>query len=513
MSGSVGEREGWHTVHVRVNDAATGQPTPCRVRLTSPEGSYYPPYGRLAEFATGRNQDVGGHLLLGMKPFAYTDGSFEVRLPAGPLIAELSKGPEYTPLRHDINLTAGKLALRFGLERWSDLRQEGWYSGDMRCHFLTPNAALLEAAAEDIAVVNLLACECSVPGSNQKNYPSLSNILTFSGQQPALECPGHMVVVNTLNTHPILGNLGLLSCHRVVYPLSFGGSDRFDDWTFADWCDQCHRKGGLVVWSKTWHESAAFRLGEPLADLILGKVDAYEIDFFEDSPFDMLADWYKLLNSGIAVPLVGASGKDSNTVALGSMRTYARLQGQEAFTYKAWIEAVRTGRTFVTNGPLLCFTANGHDPGATVSLEAAGQSVRVLAEARSIVPFEQLEILLNGVAVAKAEATGTPSRSSLEAHIAIPASGWIAARCKGSRQLFHRPANQRIFAHSSPIYLRVAGLSPRPDPAVVSMLSKELDNMLEWAEREARCENDRQREHLAEVIRQAKAVLSARPRN
>ena len=52
-----------HTVHVRVNDAATGKPTPCRVRFTDAEGRYYAPFGRLTEFATGRNEDVGGNVL------------------------------------------------------------------------------------------------------------------------------------------------------------------------------------------------------------------------------------------------------------------------------------------------------------------------------------------------------------------------------------------------------------------------------------------------------------------
>ena len=48
---------------------------------------------------------------------------------------------------------------------------------------------------------------------------------------------------------------------------------------------------------------------------------------------------------------------ESNRVLLGSPRTYARLQAGQEFTYKAWIEAVRAGRTFVTNGPLLVVPA------------------------------------------------------------------------------------------------------------------------------------------------------------
>jgi hypothetical protein len=501
----------WQTVHVRVNDAATGRPTPVRLRLTDGEGNYFTPLGRLAEFATGRNQDVGGNVLLGMKPWAYIDGACEVRLPSGLIRALIHKGPEYTPQQLDTTLAPGKLALRFTMTRWIDLRREGWYSGDTRAHFLTPHAALLEGAAEDLAVVNLLATECEVPGTHDKHFPAISNILAFSGQGPALERAGHLVVVNTHNSHPVLGSLGLLNCHRVVYPLSFGGPSGKDDWTLADWCDQCHRKGGLVVWTRTWHEAQDFRFGEPLADLILGKVDAFEIDFFEDSPFDVVPDWYTLLNAGLRVPLVGGSGKDSNGSALGGMRTYARLQPGEELTYKGWIEAVRAGRTFATNGPLLSFTVNGQDPGAVLDLSGAGAAVRIRAEARSVVPFERLEVIQNGAVIAGTAATGNPAMAVLETVVPLSTGGWLAARCRGEQQLFHRPANQRVFAHTSPVYVQLDGKPAGGDAAAaVAALTGHLERMQDWALRAARCDTDQQRQHLAGIFQMAREELARR---
>src|SRR5262249_9488957 len=144
------------TVHVRVNDAATGQPTPVRLSIIGPEGEYYAPFGRLTEFATGPNQDVGGNLLIGSQHWSYIEGACEIRLPPGTIKASAHKGLEYAPLAQEVVLGPGKLALRLELKRWIDLRNEGWYSGDTRAHFLAPHAALLEAAAEDVAVVNLL---------------------------------------------------------------------------------------------------------------------------------------------------------------------------------------------------------------------------------------------------------------------------------------------------------------------------------------------------------------------
>ena len=461
------------TVHVRVNDAATGKPTPCRIRFTDVEGRYYAPFGRLTEFSTGAGEDVGGNLLLGEKKYAYIDGACEIRLPDGAIRVEASKGFEYKPLDEQVRLVAGKLALRFSLERWADLRSEGWYSGDSWAEYMTPHGALLEAAAEDLAVVDLLARETPVHG--------IPNILAFSGQQPALERPGHLVVVNTLNHHPTLGRLALLNCHRVVYPLTFGGPDGADDWTLADWCDQCHRKGGLVVGHG--HD------GEILADLILGRIDALFINSAFEHPTN------PLLDAGFRIPLVGGSGKADNKTVLGGRRTYARLQPGQDFTYKNWIEAVRAGRTFVTNGPLLSFTVNDQDPGAVLDLPSVPTKVRVRAEARSLFPFTRLEMLYNGAVIAHADASGSPYRAFLEANAPITAPGWMTVQCEG--------------AQSSPIYLRINGQAPAPNAGAIAPLLAKLDKILEWVTREARCD-DQQRRRLAAVFEAARQELLRR---
>src|SRR3954469_12908894 len=111
-------------VHLRVNDAASGQPTPVRLRITDTEGAYYAPYGRLTEFASSPNQEVGGNVYLGTRPWAYIDGAGEILLPPGTLRFEISKGPEYQPIDTEVQLTAGKMSLRFVMQRWTDLRKD-----------------------------------------------------------------------------------------------------------------------------------------------------------------------------------------------------------------------------------------------------------------------------------------------------------------------------------------------------------------------------------------------------
>lgn len=500
----MGESAGWHSVHVRVNDAATGQPTPVRLRLSDAAGNTFAPFGRSTEFATGRNQDVGGNLLLDGKSYAYIDGQCEVRLPAGLLNVEIDKGPEYVPLRSEVRLSAGKIALRFAVERWADLRGDGWHSGDTRTHHLTPHGALLEAAAEDLAVVELLATDSQVIDVLQQSHPAISNILAFSGQRPALEKAGHLVTVNTHNVHPILGSLALLNSHRAVYPLSSGGDDYLDNWTLDDWCDQCHRKGGLVVWTHVPQERSEFGPGERLADLINGKIDAFEISLQSRKLNVLLAEWYDLLNVGLRIPIVGSSGKDSNRIALGSMRTYARLKEKEPLTYPAWIEALRAEQTFVTNGPLLELAIEGRGPGDHLELSEGSSTVRVIARARSQRPFQRLELIANGSVVARADATGSPAHAELDIDFPMTQSGWIAARCWDDDSA---KGNDFAFAHTSPVYVTCEKRERAAKPDAVARLTGQLDTMLTWAQQEARCETERRRENLVAIFQKARDWL------
>jgi len=490
------------TVHVRVNDAATGQPTPVRLRLVDTAGTYHAPFGRLERFAVHPGADVGGNLLVGSERFAYIDGSCEVRLPAGAVLAEIHKGPEYVPLRREVTLAPGQISLRLAVERWVDLRSDGWYAGDTRALELPPHAALLEGAAEGLAFVNLLARETPPAGDAP---PRLPNLLAFSGTVPVLADEHCQVVVNTLNTHPFLGGLALLNCHRVVHPLRCGGPDLTDDWSLCDWCDQCHRKKGLVVWPDLPRLTPEQPQPEALAAALLGKVDAFEVSRFDDPEPETLSDYYRLLDAGCRLVLVGGSGKDSNAVPLGAVRTYARLPPGGAPSYAAWVEAVRGGRTFVTNGPLLTVTVDGSAPGATLTLPPAGSSVAVRVEARSSIPFDQIEVLLNGGVAASKSASGNRQATTLEAEVPVRQSGWLAVRCWSGERLAD---GQCVYAHTSPVWLRVGEQPTRPPAQAVEAVRSVLERLTSWLP-QARCD-DKHRERLAGVAAAASDVLARR---
>ncbi len=457
------------TIHLRINDSATKQPTPVRLRISGPDGTQFAPLGRSIEFPIGRNEVVGGQLALGRERWFYIDGACEITLPAGvPLRVQATKGPEYTPLDETVTLGAGQMALRFAIERTIDMRTDGWVRVDSRCHFLPPHAALLEAMAEDLDVVNLLAIVQPFPSLDGTAYSTVPNLLAFSGQQPALERDGHAVIVNTLNTHPVLGKVALLHSHRPVFPLTFGGEET-DDWGVCDWCDQCHRKNGLTVWIDAFEPAGGLIGGEALVAAILGKIDAIEVT--DTSRKVPLLPWlYRLWNAGVLVPLVGGSGKDSNKTALGAMRTYAlSAHGQ------TWIDAVRNRSTFATTGPLLDITVDG---------SLASASLRHSA------PSATLELIADGEVIAKGDST-------LPASAPFTGPGWVAARC----------VSTNTFAHTSPILL--GAIARKPD--AVAALRKLIEQTREWAEQHGRYANPKRREQLLARCAEAVAKLEPQP--
>jgi hypothetical protein len=479
-----------HNVHVRVNDPDTGQAIPVRIRFADSAGRYYAPYGRLTEFEHSTLAADSGNVAVRGVPFAYIDGQCEIFLPGEPLEVQIERGPEYRSLREEVRLGPGKLALRFELLRSARLDRQGWFSGDSRIFDVSPHAAHLEASAQGIHVANLLARACNPIVQSIESGPSLAaatdwmvtNLLAWSGQKACIDSNGCLLAVNSYHCHRDLGALALLRCHRPIFPLRFGPPDTLDDWTLEDWCRQCHRKKGLVI----WHREASSAGGEALADAVNGHVDALDLDDWTTP--EGLVQWYRLLNAGVKLPLACGSGKCDSSRPAGAVRTYARLREGESLSYGAWIEAVRAGRTFVTGGPLLLFTVNGADPGAELADVAGPWCVRADVLGRDLI--DRIEIVADGEVIAEGS-------SPLEAESVRAA--WWAARCL---------SGNRIVAHSSAVYSsQAAALLLRKEAA--HYLGAHFRCMLDWTRETGRFAAPAQRDHLAQVFQTAQNKLQS----
>jgi hypothetical protein len=163
-------------------------------------------------------------------------------------------------------------------------------------------------------------------------------------------------------------------------------------------------------------------------------------------------------------------------VTVGANRVYANVHGE--FNYQNWVDALKGGRTFVSNNPLVTFRVNGQGPGAHLALSSGkDRALEILARAESQLPYDKLEIVCNGDVIASASPSGQRHASEIRLEYPLRGSCWIAARAmedlgrypgvdfsaihRGEGTLFsslygtRRP--ESVIAHTSPVMRRSTG--------------------------------------------------------
>ncbi|MYH61736.1 MAG: hypothetical protein F4148_08200 [Caldilineaceae bacterium SB0675_bin_29] len=271
------------------------------------------------------------------------------------------------------------------------------------------------------------------------------------------------------NRMQILGHISLLGYNgKMIHPLCSGGPSESalgdpQEVVMAEWAQKCIDQGGLVVMPHAPNPQL-----ERAADIVLGLIHAIEMMTFnpcerELNPYG-IADWYRYLNLGYQLPIVGGSDKMAASSQLGGVRTYAHL-GEREFTYENWMAAVQAGNTFMTIGPLAELTVEGVAPGGQVQLPAGGGNVGVDWRVESVqVPIEQVEVVQGGLVVDQVDVHGEYSASG-SLQVAVTDSSWIALRVRGS----YIGEEGEIAAHTSAVQTLVedSPLFNEPDSSAV----------------------------------------------
>jgi hypothetical protein len=494
-------------LHVDVVDAQTGAVTPARVHFRGFGGEYIAPVGHHTDVNPRWFEDVGGDVIIGATTYAYVDGRFQAELPVGPVGVEVVKGFEYEPLRTVVTVKPGQRKLTLRLRRWSDLRREGFYSGDTHIHFISTQTGLLEAQAEGLNVANILAAQLG---------RLFTNVHDFTGAPSGVSTPETIVYVNTENRQHMLGHLILLGQKHPVFPLSTSGPDEAylggtTDVSLADWCDASHAQGGLVI---APHFPNPYL--ELAADILLGKIDAAEIRPSPAAePNFVLREWYRYLNLGCRLPCVGGTDKMSNSVPVGIIRTYAEVDRERGFAYDSWCDAIRAGRTFTTTGPLLRLTVDGHAPGDLIRMSRGGGTVEVEAEARCALPLTNLTIVQNGATVAQTASAKGRRSLRLKATVPVPRPGgapggrgkscWIAAHAWGPRPTWP------LAAHSSPVYVTVDNENVFL-PTEASYALTLIEGGITWARNLATFRREEKQQDIINLFEKARKLLEGRLR-
>jgi hypothetical protein len=196
----------------------------------------------------------------------------------------------------------------------------------------------------------------------------------------------------------------------------------------------------------------------------------------------------------------------SAEVPVGAIRTYARLDSGQPLSFAGFAEAVRAGRTFVSSGALIDIKVDGHGQGDVIVIGANGGTVDVRVKAWAAQPIiDAIELIHDGRVIATA-GDGTPTeRLDLAERVTVTGSGWLAARATSSAHI-HSAFSTSMGAHSSPVYLDVAGRRPfsEEDARVIGTI---IDGARTWVETIAAVHSPDERTRLAEYFTSSRASL------
>ena len=359
-------------VRVDVRLSVDGEPTPARVRFVAADGRYLPPLGHREEINPGLFEDTGAGLILGGDTYAYVPGAFQIDLPLGRGRRSRSSRGSITA-RCVARWSSSRAPVTLDDRARATDRPAGRTAGGRptptstswprrrRCSRRPPRTSMF---------VHLLATQLGDEFTNVTG-PGLG----LAGRIPSGR---HFVIVGTENRQNVLGHLGAARSAPPGRAARLGRRARGPDRRrrspscSADWADRCHAEGGLVVGAHF-----PLPLAEIAADIVAGRIDAVEMQTFApglDNP--SILEWYRFLNCGYRLPVLGGTDKMSAEMPVGAIRTYARLDPDAAPTFAAWSAAVRAGRTFATSGPVIELSVDGHEPGDVLALPASRRPAR-----------------------------------------------------------------------------------------------------------------------------------------
>ncbi|MCK5705742.1 MAG: CehA/McbA family metallohydrolase, partial [Cyclobacteriaceae bacterium] len=285
-------------------------------------------------------------------PVVYqTSGDFSITLSPGAWKISLEHGNEFIPVKEEFTISDKdkEITKTFILQRWIDLPKRGWYSGDVHVHHPTNKPEFKEflleyARAEDIHLVNVLemghhlGTEFKQEGFGENFRTCKGNICLVSGQEDPRSTFGHII---GLNISQMERDTSTYNYYDLVFK-------------------KLHlQQGAIVGYAHFSWNGCDLPRGFPWY-ITTGKIDFVELLQF--SKINTL-DYYDYLNLGFRITAAAGSDVPWGST-LGEVRTF--VYTGNTFSADAWFEGLKSGHTFVSNGPALFLDADGALPGTEI---------------------------------------------------------------------------------------------------------------------------------------------------
>jgi hypothetical protein len=287
------------------------------------------------------------------------------------------------------------------------------------------------------------------------------------------------------------GHVMFLNLQQLIEPASLGPgimAEGTDGVPMRRGILQARQQGATILWCHN-------RFGiEAVPNWLEGLIHAQNIfDGGDHGSYD--ATFYRYLNLGLKVPF--SSGTD--WMIYDFSRVYVPLFGK--LSSADWLEALRSGHSYITNGPFLELETERGVLGDTLSLESP-TTMTVVGRAMGRQPFTAVELIYNGKVVHRVPATreGGYHIADLRHGLRIDEPGWFALRIPpnaGRSELGHP-----LFAHTSPIYVELGGQRIFRAEVAQDMITQ-LEQQLPRIEKEGTFANAKERMEIQKLYTKA----------
>ena len=464
------------TVVIRTVRAGDSRPLPARLHIEAGDGHPLLP-------GTGivRLDSQSG------LTYVYSDGTLTLTVPPGVVRVVAARGLSAPAVRTELTLQPGETrTVTMTLTPVWDAAAAGYAAGDH--HFHLNYGGTYKVGVAELQQI-LRAEEMDVATPMVANLHNRLQDLTLwpqrdGGDQPtsrpgiAKPTPAGAPLIefaHEVRSH-FLGHLGVVGVPSPFWPWYWGpgypvyGSD---DRPNAEVLKDTRRRGGVgsyvhpVALRDPFARTATQAPGAAIplmliADAVLGDLDALEVACLWSDELGTSAVWQRLLNLGLPVAL--SAGTDAmvnvhRNMAVGSARIY--VHHPVPLTLPSYLDALRTGKSFVTTGPFLELTVAGKRPGEVLPAAPTQgpRQVEFAVELAAAMPVARLEILVNGEVAFRSPATpvlAKAGRTRVHGQVTIPAGGWVAARAVGE-QMEWPGMDSYPFALTSPVWVGSVG--------------------------------------------------------
>ncbi len=459
-------------VRVRLRDRE-GRPVPGKVTFLGLDGTPSP-------FFRTVDPVQGARYWESFKNSVFPGGDgLDVALPPGRYLVNGSRGPRQSLDSVAVDVSAGSRQ-DVALQVDAVVATPGWVAVDPHLHTLVSDGSV--DVAEKVRALVAEGIDIAVATEHNHPYDWTPTVTRLGLASELGVIVGAEVTVPDrldFNAYPMRvddtkPNGGALSSRSTDIAGLFRRSRERDPGVLI----QSNHPRGTEYDYLTWHgldatDAGSARPGFDLSFDVLEVVNGPRLE--AEQNVKAKRDWLNLLRRGFFRPLVGSS--DSHEIDRdepGYSRTYVRYDGPKgaAFDEKALVEAMRRGRSYASNGPVVAFTVDGTaGPGDTLTARDGRVSIAIDVRSPEWARVDQIRLFVNGEerlldAVLLESTPARHLRATLD--LELPRDAFLAVQASGQGRLFpvvQASPDEGIapYALTNPVFVDVDG-NGRFDP-------------------------------------------------